>query len=698
MFRAFLVAGALALRLLAAAPLQDAKPPANTAGPGGTWRGHIDVPPAPLEVVVTFTAGAGELRGKITIPAQNAKDLPLDVTRDGDALTFAIQGVPGEPTFTGKLAQDGLRGTFTQAGQEFSFTLARATAKRAFADFGDAVDKARAALDVPGLAVAVVADGEVVFAQGFGVRDIDRKEPVTPRSLFAIGSTTKAMTAFVLATLLAEGKATWDTPVREAVPEFRLADPMASHLCTLRDLACHRSGLPRHDLVWYLAAMPRDELLRRLPHLPLAKSPRTQFQYCNHGYAVLGEAVARLSGATWEEAMRARLFRPLGMPRTRTDAGAFAKDDEIATGHSERQDALRTVARRQIAGMAPAGAVESCVEDLVRWAALQLGKGSVDGKRICDGALLEAQAVPLIPVGSPRPDTPEIVPIGYGLGWFVDLYRGRRHVQHGGGIDGFTAHVAFFPDDGFGIVALANRDNTPLPALIDRLAADRLLGAEGKDWAGEAAKKRAAGKKAAAEANAKKADAKPAEKCAHPLAAYAGEYVDPGYGTLQVSVVNEGLAVRLASADVPLAHVHRETFALSADGALAEIDGTKVLFVTGFDGDVEALRIRLEPSVPAITFTRRADPGLLDPAVLARYTGRYKAKDDTVVTVSRDGAGLSLTVPGQPVYKLAPVSPGLFQIGDLDGYRARFSGDDAASAHAVAFEQPNGTFRFERVE
>lgn len=684
----------LAAVLAAALPAQTPAP-----DPVGAWSGEITIPTQPLAVQVTLRRDGQALAGMISIPAQNAKDLRLEVAQDGANLKLAIVGVPGKPTFAGVLQGDKLMGMFTQAGQEFPFALTRGGVKVDTKGLVAAIERARAALDVPGLAVAIVKDGELVLAQGFGVRDVATKQPVTERSLFAIGSSTKAMTAYALSTLLAEqnreGAPSWDSPARELVPEFRLADAVAATHVTLRDLGSHRSGLPRHDLVWYLTPLSRPELLARLPHLPLSKPMRTQFQYCNHGYMVLGEAVARLAGAPWEDVIGARVFKPLGMQLSRAHSGAFTKADEVASGHHETNGALAVVPRRELRGMNPAGSVESCALDLARWVQFQLGDGKLDGKQVCEASLLRAQRKPLIPLGSASESNKEVLPIGYGLGWFVESYRGRLHVHHGGGIDGFIAHVGFYPFDGLGVVVLANRDGTGLPGLLDQVIADRLLALGDKDWVGEAAQAKAKAK--AAEASAKTTKPAPRELAppAQPLSAYAGEYADAGYGPVTVRVQGERLVLVDGAVEYPLEAVGRETFKLQEVAGAELLDGTQLLFVTGFGGEVEALRVRLEPSVPPITFSRRVDPALLDAAALARCAGSYRAADGTVVTVAREGKALRLTVPGQPVYDLKPKRKDLFQIGDLDGYHARFTGE-GDTADTVTFEQPNGNFTFTR--
>lgn len=564
----------------------------------------------------------------------------------------------------------------------------------ALAGFAEFVEAARKAHDVPGLSVAIVKDGKTIFAQGFGVADVDTGRAVTEHSLFAIGSSTKAFTALALAMVLAEGKHDWETKVRAVLPEFDLADPVAAAQCTLRDLAAHRSGLPRHDLVWYLAPVDRADLLQKLPHLPLSKPVRDQFQYCNHGFAVLGAVLERMTGKSYDEVVRTRLLTPLGMTRTRFGVEELAGIDDVASAHTERKDKLTVIPRRAIGGMGPAGYIESSAHDMARWVAFQVGKGSIDGTKVCDGPLLRVTHTPITAMGLPDSAERGVIPAGYALGWFVESYRGHLHIQHGGGIDGFIAHVGFYPFDGIGVVAFANRDGTGLPALIDSSAADRLLGLERTDQVGKGAARRRAAKAAAAAA---KAAAEPASshvgtKPAHALADYAGEYEHAGYGVAKVSVAGESLRVVFAGLDTKLTHGHFETFGL-ADQEDSPLEKLKLLFVTGVGGDVDALSVALEPAVDAIVFQRRGEAALKAAEYLRRFVGEY-AGGAAARIAAGDGV-LLLTVPGQPTYTLTPTRRNAFVFADVKGFRARFEGE-GERADALILQQPNGDFRLER--
>ena len=256
-----------------AAPAQDL---------AGHWEGAIELPGTKLVVDIDFAKQAdGTWKGDISIPLQSAKDLPLaGIKAEGASVVFVISGVPGDPTFKGQLSADGskITGQFAQGGGAFPFELVRgadpvAKARKALEGFDEVVVRGLAALKVPGAAIAIVKDKEVVLAKGYGFRDVENKLPVTADTLMAIGSSSKAFTAFALGTLVDQGKIEWDKPVRTYIPWFKLYDAPAGERLTPRDLVTHRSGLPRHDLVWYNNHTATREDLVRAPGLPASRRP-----------------------------------------------------------------------------------------------------------------------------------------------------------------------------------------------------------------------------------------------------------------------------------------------------------------------------------------------------------------------------------------------------------------------------------------
>jgi hypothetical protein len=324
-----------------------------------------------------------------------------------------------------------------------------------------------------------------------------------------------------------------------------------------------------------------------------------------------------------------------------------------------------------------------------------LGGGSFEGKRLLSttAAADLVRPVSFLPADAEDAENPAL---GYACGWFVRLHRGRRFVEHGGNIDGFTAAVAFFPDDGFGVVALANADGAALPQLVVREAADRFLDAPPSDrhtialTARRAATKEAERGKAASEAG--RAAAEPVG--ARALDEYAGVFRHSGYGRLEIRSVSGGLRFDLHGLTAEFRRVRHDVFA-GAPGGEDLLAGMRAVFDADFDGEIAAVRIPLEPTAAPIVFRREPDPTLSTEAALERYVGRYRGGLQTA-QVTREGAVLFVKLPGQPRYELVPRRAGRFALKTLAGYSLRFEGPaDGPSTRAV-FEQPNGEFGFER--
>lgn len=699
---------ALALIFLSTliAALPSAALAAEPADFAGHWEGAIEVPGTPLGVEVDLSVGEdGALTGDITIPQQGARDLPLgNLAVDGDAVTFAIQGIPGNPTFRGALAEGGgsLVGDFTQGGATLHFSLERAeppaeSAKGTLGDFADFVADARVAWEVPGVAVAIVADGEVIFAQGFGHRNVEEELPVTSDTLFAIGSCTKAFTTYVLATLVEEGKLDWNGLVKDYLPGFQLYDETTTDLITPRDLVTHRSGLPRHDLLWYNnQALPRKELVTRLAYLPATATLRQKYQYNNLMFLTAGYLSEVLTGKSWEENVRERILEPLGMTRSVFTIAAMEADPDHALPYAEREDEVVRIPFRPIDNMGPAGSIDSSVNEMARWVKLHLSGGRFEGRRLVSEAIISDLHAPQMPTGAP-PEHPEITAGSYASGWMVDVYRGHPRVAHGGSIDGFIALVTLFPKDGIGIVALANHGGTPLPGLLTRHAADRLLGLEPIDWNRDALARRAQGEEAQKEAEERREVVRrTGTRPAHPLAEYAGLYRHPGYGALEVALDGDRLTLTYNAIGIPLEHWHYEVFN-GAEGAEDPVfENMKLRFETDVRGYVAAVAVPFEPTLGEIVFDRQPDAWMTDPGQLARFVGRYQLAGQ-VLTVGLAGDTLTVSIPGQPLYHLKPALGGEFVLAEYSVVSMRFLTEDG-EVTAIQVSQTEGVYRAERVD
>ena len=438
------------------------------------------------------------------------------------------------------------------------------------AGFDAYVSQAARDWKVPGLAVAVVRNDTVVLVKGYGVRTLGRPEPVDTATLFAIGSTTKAMTAAAIAMLVDEGKVRWDDPVIQHLPGFQLSDPYLTRAITVRDLLTHRTGLPTADAIWYGSPFVFDTLMRRLRHLKPATSLRGGYAYQNMMYGTAGQVVAAASGMSWGDFVTRRILQPLGMTRSVTHLAGLAGRPNVATPHAEIDDTLRPIPYRDIDNIAPAGAVMSSAADMARWVRFLLDSARAGGpagtRRLIADSTFRELFTPqfVIPAASFYPAARRARPhlVAYGLAWFLQDYRGRLLAMHTGSIDGMSALVGLLPEERTGIVVLANADHAELRHALMYRAFDAQLGGAATDWSRDlkllydslAREGRAAERKA-------DADRVQGTRPSLALARYAGTYADSLYGTVVVREAGGRLAIRMGPAFAgTLEHWHYDTF------------------------------------------------------------------------------------------------------------------------------------------
>lgn len=432
------------------------------------------------------------------------------------------------------------------------------------ADFDAYVARTMREWKVPGVAIAVVRDDSIVFAKGYGVRELGKPEPVTPRTLFAIGSATKAFTATLVAMLVSEGKLRWDDPVTRYLPWFQLSDPYVTRELTLRDVLTHRSGLGRSgDLLWYATTMPRDTILWRLRFIDKQWEFRSRFEYSNLGYLTAGEVAAHATGKTWDTLLHDRIFAPLGMTATSTSISALRGVADVATNHIEIHDTLQIVPYRNLDNIGPAGSINSNVLDLARWIRFQLDSGRVDGRPLVDATILDEthqQQMPLSRITLER-RYPAGHFISYGMGWFLSDYRDHKLVEHSGAIEGMTGEVALLPDEKLGVVVLTNAAALDVPYALMFRVLDGYLREPPRDWSGEWLARRDEQRKRSVDRAAKtKAPERGATTPSLALAQYAGTYSDSAFGQATVRLENGELELRYGKMTAALEHWRYDTF------------------------------------------------------------------------------------------------------------------------------------------
>ena len=543
---------------------------------------------------------------------------------------------------------------------------------------------------VPGCAVAVVQDGKVTLTSGWGQRDVDQNLPVTADTLFAMGSVTKAFTASAAGALVDDGLLDWEQPLRDYVPGIQLNDAPTTDRLTIVDLLSHRSGLPRHEMVWVgHPDRSRAEVVRRLRFLPLSRDLRQAFQYSNLGYLAAGHAVEALAGTSWESCVQDRLLTPLGMSRSDLSVEAMNADPDHATAYERRDGKVVPVPARPITALAPAGALNSSAADMARWLQAQLNTNIPNGRAVISPATVARQHLPHIVL--PEDHTfPESTRHAYGLGWMIGHYRDHRLLEHGGAIDGFQSACVLLPDDGIGVAVMTNTSANALAMVVAYRVLDELLGLEPLDWSGRLKARVDAALGGMAEARGARRVV-PDAPLPRPLDAYAGEYEHPGYGVLTITAEGDRLRPHFGTMDLSMQHRHFETFDLQWHELGGQLPDYPLMFVSDPDGDITALTVPFEPTTGPLRFDRRPDERARDPEVLRRLTGTYAMGPIELTVALSSKNTLTATLPGAPPFELEPGRGLRFGVAGQPALTAEFELDAAGSVTRLAV-QPVGIF------
>lgn len=546
---------------------------------------------------------------------------------------------------------------------------------------------------VPGIAVAIVKDDEVILSRGYGLRDVAAAAPVTSHTLMPIGSTTKTFTTAGVALLADEGLVNWDTPVREYLPTFTLWDQTATEHLTARDMASHRSGLPRHDIMWYGSTASRADLFARLRYLQPTADLRTRWQYQNLMFMSLGYLTEVLSGLAWEDFVQKRMFDPLGMVSSRATSTAARESPDLSIGYRRKQNRVEAMSLYEgFHAVAPAGSIVSSVADMSQWLRVHLNGGRFNGGQFLSEAQIRQMHAPqmVMDPGKHR----EMPHSSYGLGWFVQPYRGTNMIHHGGNIDGFSAMFALMPEERVGVVILTNLDGTPARDILKFAVFDRFLDGKPVPWnarfKADREEMQAAGKRGKEKMRSGRV---PRTRPSHPLDGYTGTYRHPGYGDLSVSLQDGKLRALYNGNDMSLTHYHYDTFDLSLDRFGATF---KTSFLTNVRGVVDQISVPFESTVDNIVFSRIPEEGMTDHAFLERLVGSYDLMGNSLSISFKDDHTLQIALPMQPVYELLPVKGTEFAVKGVSGVTVEFILPDTGQSSEIQITQSGATFTAKR--
>jgi len=550
-----------------------------------------------------------------------------------------------------------------------------------------------------GVTIAVVEKEKVVYSGGFGYRDLDKKLPVTENTQFAIGSCTKAFTASMLGMLQKEDKLDIDKPVRTYLPELKFQNEYTNDHCTLRDMMCHRTGLPRHDLSWYASWASRNELLERIQYMEPTAELRAKWQYNNFMFMAQGIVIEKITGKSWEENMKERILKPLGMDNTNLSTNDMEKSADHSLAFATKDSSIKAIAYRNIDAMGPAGSVNSCAKDMAKWLITWINNGKYEGKEIFPAAYRNDAITIQMAMGggTPGADNPDVHISGYGLGWMMSSYRGHYRVEHGGGIDGFITTTGFFPSDSIGIFVSSNQGG--VSASIRNFIADRMLKLPYRNWNKmqlEAAKKARDAAKAVQKNDSigHKFNTKPSQE----LKNYTGTYKNAGYGSIEISMKDGGLVSKFNMIDIRLDHFHYDQFnAVILDPALEGAEPIRFTFHADVSGDISKLTVPFESGVKDIEFVKETKAIAVKKSDLEKYVGEYELQPGAVAKFYIKGEKtLYAFIEGQPEYELVATDKNKFELNILKGYSVVFEENNKGEIVSASFVQPNGTFKAKR--
>lgn len=493
-------------------------------------------------------------------------------------------------------------------------------------DFDAYVEQVRAQFDVPGIAVAIVKDGQVVLERGYGLREIGKPERVDAHTLFAIASNTKAFTSAALSMLADEGKLKLDDRVIDHLPWFRMADPYVTREMRIRDLLAHRSGLSlgAGDLLyWPTTSYSNEEVARRLKDVPLKGGFRAQYAYDNILFGVAQLVIEQASGQSYQQFLQQRIFAPLGMDETRYNSDHLRPNDAVASGHAKADfSTLQPAPRMTWSNVAGAGGLYSSVHDLSRWVRVQLDGGVISGQGDAANRLFSAKAQEgmwsmVTPIPVPKPAVPALEAarpnfLGYGEGWMLSDYRGRKLVWHTGGWPGMVSRITLVPERKLGVIVLTNQEVGAAFNAVTLRALDAYLEAPRSDWLAAYAAAVAKAKGNADQDWEKHQAARDTKsKPSLPLAKYAGTYRDPWYGDVAIAQEGGTLVLRFSKTAQlvgELSHWQHDTFvvrwrerwlnadafvnfSLDEDGRIREATMKPISPLTDFSFDFQDLRL-----------------------------------------------------------------------------------------------------------
>ncbi len=545
--------------------------------------------------------------------------------------------------------------------------------------------------NMPGVGVGIVKNGKLVFVKGYGYRDYDKKLPITGNTLFQIASNTKLFTSTSIGLLVNEGKLDWDKPIKTFVPGIQFYNNELNNNITIRDMLSHRTGVTRHDLIWYKSDFNRAELFEKLKYLEPIQPLRQGFLYNNLMYAAAGQIINLLEGKTWEDFVQEKIFTPLKMNHTVFSIANMQKQSDFFVPYNEKRDTTilyKIDYNSETDGLGPAGSIISNINDLSHWLAALMNKGRYEGKQVIPENVVSATMEPSIALHNSSLDQgfTEILNPVYGMGRQTQVYRGHNIVLHGGDLNGIHSQISYMPQDSIGVIVFVIGDHSLRYNSIVYNVYEHLLGLSITPWSERGLKNRDAGKKLGREGRAKAMVGQVKNtKPSHPLEDYSGDFENAAYGIINVAQKDTQMMFTLHHIHLPMHHFHYDRFDTDND----EEDGLYSLnYQTNPQGEIDRFVISLDEG--EVTFLKKADATLSSIETLSKYAGTYTIGTNKIKIILKNKNHLFLE--GEPDVELIPYKTNIFKIKEFSDITIEFV---LESGKVVSMKQKDSSGEYE---
>ncbi len=570
--------------------------------------------------------------------------------------------------------------------------------EKSLSDFDNYMSEVLSDWNEPGAGVAIISKGELVYVKGFGYRDYGNKLPVTENTLFQIASNTKLFTTVAAGMLVEEGIFNWDKPIKESVPEIEFYNGYLNNHVALRDMLGHRTGISRHDMIWFQSDFTRKELFDRIKYLEPSKPLRQDFIYNNLMYTAVGYSIELRTGKTWEEFVKERILIPLEMNNTVFSIAEMQKTSDYGVPYNEKRDTTllyKIPLKEDGAAVGPAGSIITSLNDLSHWVIALMNDGMYKNKEVIPKSIIDESLKPGIAFRNTELEEKgynERLNTVYGMARFIEIYKGHVLTKHGGNMPGFHSQVFILPYDDIGIITFSIGDQGASlgNTIIGYNLVDRLLGLEQTDWNGRRLADYIKGKELSKKARAQVGfDCIEGTSPTHPIQDYIGVFTNDAYGHFTVDFKNDSLYFNFRNTILPLFHYHYNRFDTTDD---EDFGKWSINFNISPQGEINAALVSIDQG--QVTFHKKPDDSLSKPEVLNKYIGKYEFAGSEFEIKLKDG---KLTILGTIDNVLIPYKKKIFKIEKFDDLQVEFIMENDEIA-GLKYKTPSGVFECKKIK